>query len=232
MVAQSGGGKSTLLQLVQRFYDPINLPTNRSELEKRVSENELREGNIPPGVYFDGYNVAYLNPQFLRAQIGVVSQEPTLFDLTIRENIAYGSENCTNDQIIEAARSANIHEFVMSLPEAYDTRVGEKGSKLSGGQKQRVAIARALVRKPKLLVLDEATSALDNESERIVQAALDEAMADDSHTSLVVAHRLTTVEKADEIVVLAGGVKIENGSPDELMRAKGAFFQMHNVESI
>ncbi|GAA54706.1 multidrug resistance protein 1, partial [Clonorchis sinensis] len=191
LVGVSGCGKSTLLQLVQRFYDPIHTGPDS-------------------GVFFDGHNLRSLAPSWIRRQIGIVSQEPNLFDLSIRENIAYGdnSKEVSMEEIIEAARQANIHDFVCTLPQGYDTQVGARGGKLSGGQKQRVAIARALIRKPALLLLDEATSALDNESERIVQQALDGIVG--TCTSIVVAHRLTTVENVDKIVVMENGRKIED----------------------
>ncbi|KAA3680384.1 ATP-binding cassette, subfamily B (MDR/TAP), member 1 [Paragonimus westermani] len=212
LVGQSGCGKSTLIQLLQRFYDP-------SDHGPEV------------GVFFDGRNLRDLAPCWVRQQIGLVSQEPTLFNTSIRENIAYGDNTRTvsMDEIVEAARMANVHDFIASLPEGYETLAGEGGSQLSGGQKQRIAIARALIRHPVLLLLDEATSALDNESERLVQAALDVAVA--SRTAIVVAHRLTTVEKVDQIVVLENGRKIECGTPSELMAAKGAFYALHHAES-
>ncbi|KAF8560723.1 hypothetical protein P879_05234 [Paragonimus westermani] len=212
LVGQSGCGKSTLIQLLQRFYDPS-------------------DHGPDVGVFFDGRNLRDLAPCWVRQQIGLVSQEPTLFNTSIRENIAYGDNTriVSMDEIVEAARMANVHDFIASLPEGYETLAGEGGSQLSGGQKQRIAIARALIRHPVLLLLDEATSALDNESERLVQAALDVAVA--SRTAIVVAHRLTTVEKVDQIVVLGNGRKIECGTPSELMAAKGAFYALHHAES-
>ncbi|CAH8519955.1 unnamed protein product [Dicrocoelium dendriticum] len=211
LVGQSGCGKSTLLQLVQRFYDPSDYGLNS-------------------GVFFDGYNLRDLSPAWVRRQIGIVSQEPNLFDLSIKENIAYGDNSCepSMERIVEAARLANIHDFICSLPQGYDTPAGQRGAKLSGGQKQRVAIARAMIRKPPLLLLDEATSALDNESERVVQRALDAAVG--SRTSLVVAHRLNTVESADMVVVLENGRKIEFGPPQILLESKGAFYRLHHTE--
>ncbi|KAF5398721.1 Multidrug resistance protein 2 [Paragonimus heterotremus] len=211
LVGQSGCGKSTLLQLVQRFYDPS-------------------DHGPDSGVFFDQWNLRDLAPSWIRKQIGIVSQEPNLFDMTFEENIAYGdnSRDVSMEEITEAARQANIHDFISTLPDGYQTMAGQRGSQLSGGQKQRIAIARALLRKPALLLLDEATSALDNESERVVQQALDAAMG--SRTSLVVAHRLSTVQEADLIVVLESGRKIETGPPAALMAAKGAFYALHNAE--
>ncbi|KAK4470216.1 hypothetical protein MN116_005792 [Schistosoma mekongi] len=212
LVGPSGCGKSTLLQLVMRFYDPsYHGPES--------------------GVFFDDINIRTVAPSWIRKQIGIVSQEPTLFDLTIRENIAYGdnTREVTMDEIIEAARAANIHDFIITLPDQYETNVGQRGTKLSGGQKQRIAIARALVRKPTLLLLDEATSALDSESERIVQKAIDTAM--ESRTSLVVAHRLSTIINADLVVVLHNGRKVEAGSPETLLEMKNAFYALYHMEN-
>ncbi|KAL7062818.1 hypothetical protein AAHC03_01187 [Spirometra sp. Aus1] len=213
LVGQSGCGKSTVLQLVQRFYDV-------TDLEEKG------------GIFMDGINIRRLAPNWIRRQLGVVSQEPNLLHMSIKENIAYGLnyENPTMDDIISAARQANAHDFIMGLPEGYETNVGPRGSQLSGGQKQRVAIARALLRNPRLLLLDEATAALDNESERVVQAALDEAMRKGERTTLVVAHRLTTVEKCDQIVVLENGKTVESGPPDTLMDMKGAYYALHKAD--
>ncbi|VDM33899.1 unnamed protein product [Hydatigera taeniaeformis] len=218
LVGQSGCGKSTVLQLVQRFYDPT-----------------LRSASTSGAIFLDNMNIRDLAPTWIRRQIGVVSQEPNLLDLTIGENIAYGLTFEANppsmEQIIEAAKQANAHNFIMNMPQGYDTPVGPRGSRLSGGQKQRIAIARALVRNPRLLVLDEATAALDNESERVVQAALDEAMRRGDRTTLVVAHRLTTVENCDCIVVLENGRCVESGSPAALMEARGAYYSLHNINA-
>ena len=240
LVGQSGCGKSTVLQLLQRFYDPSRRP-----------------GHDDSGIMLDGIDLSTVAPNWIRRQIGVVSQEPNLLDTTIRENIAYGlnyrigenddpNEVVPMEAIIDAARQANAHGFISDLPEQYETRVGAKGSRLSGGQKQRIAIARALIRDPKLLLLDEATAALDNESERLVQAALDEAMkkkkkqkmkADDEkdegseggRTCLVVAHRLSTVENCDLVVVLEGGRAVEWGTPAALLEAGGVYYALHNT---
>ncbi|KUF91783.1 Endothelin-converting enzyme 1 [Phytophthora nicotianae] len=201
-VGASGGGKSTLISLLERFYDP-------------------QEGSI----LLDGRDVKTLNVKWLRSQIGLVSQEPVLFATTIFENIAAGGNEISRDQVMAAAKLANAHNFIMSLPEQYDTLVGEKGVSLSGGQKQRVAIARAIVREPKILVLDEATSALDAESERVVQAALNDLMDKTHMTTLVIAHRLSTIRNADKIVVVNGGHVVEEGNHDELVAIEDGVYQ-------
>ncbi|XP_069067578.1 ATP-binding cassette sub-family B member 5-like isoform X2 [Pleurodeles waltl] len=208
-VGSSGCGKSTSIQLLQRFYDPL-------------------QGSM----LFDGVDTTKLNIQWLRAQIGIVSQEPVLFDCSIAENIAYGdnSRTVTMDEIIKVAKSANIHSFIEELPEKYDTCVGGKGTQLSGGQKQRIAIARALVREPKLLLLDEATSALDNESEKVVQQALEQARK--GRTCIVIAHRLSTVQNADLIAVISNGKIVEQGSHQQLLAKRGAYFNLVNAQTM
>ncbi|TGZ63862.1 hypothetical protein CRM22_006671 [Opisthorchis felineus] len=212
LVGESGCGKSTLLQLIQRFYDP---PDHGPD----------------SGIFFDGYHARQLAPAWIRRQIGVVSQEPVLFDITLQDNIAYGDNSRTvpMEEIINAAKRANIHDFIISLPKGYQTMSGEQGTQLSGGQRQRIAIARALVRKPALLILDEATSALDAENERILQEALSSA-TDRPKTSLVVAHRLHTVENSDIVVVIDGGHVVEHGPPAALLAAKGAFYALYAAE--
>ena len=159
--------------------------------------------------------------RWLRKQIGLVSQEPALFAMTIRENIRYGLEGASDAQVEEAARSANAHDFISALPDGYNTNVGERGVQLSGGQKQRVAIARAILKDPRILLLDEATSALDAESERVVQEALDNLMQ--NRTTVIVAHRLSTVKDADMIAVLQKGVVAESGTHSELLATGGAY---------
>uniref|UniRef100_A0A8C5TA38 Phosphatidylcholine translocator ABCB4 n=1 Tax=Malurus cyaneus samueli TaxID=2593467 RepID=A0A8C5TA38_9PASS len=209
LVGSSGCGKSTVVQLLERFYDPL-------------------DGEM----LFDGKDAKALNIQWLRAQIGIVSQEPILFDFTIAENIAYGdnSRQVSFEEIVSAAKEANIHSFIESLPEKYNTRVGDKGTQLSGGQKQRIAIARALVRRPQILLLDEATSALDTESEKIVQEALDKAR--EGRTCIVIAHRLSTIQNADKIAVVQNGVVVEQGTHQQLLAEKGIYYSLVNVQNI
>jgi ABC-type multidrug transport system fused ATPase/permease subunit len=159
--------------------------------------------------------------------MGMVNQEPSLFHISIRENIRYGKEEASDEEVVEAAKKANIHTFIQSLPEGYDTIVGGMGtSTMSGGQKQRIAIARALIRQPKLLLLDEATSALDAESEFLVQQALEAASHSQGRTTITIAHRLSTVRTADKIVVMKEGSVAEMGTHDELMAKKGEYYQM------
>ncbi|KAL7712658.1 ABC-type xenobiotic transporter [Entamoeba marina] len=204
LVGASGCGKSTSIQLIERFYD--------------VTAGE---------VLFDGQDVRGLNIDFLRSQIGLVGQEPVLFAESIMDNIRRGvpeGMNISNEQVYAAAKMANAHDFISSLPEGYNTLVGDRGSQLSGGQKQRVAIARALIRNPKLLLLDEATSALDSESEKIVQEALDKAA--EGRTTIVIAHRLSTIQNADEICVIMRGKVAERGTHDELLAKKGFYFTL------
>uniref|UniRef100_A0A669Q4V3 Bile salt export pump n=1 Tax=Phasianus colchicus TaxID=9054 RepID=A0A669Q4V3_PHACC len=202
-VGSSGCGKSTSVQLLERFYDP-------------------EKGSV----LIDGHDTKKVNVQFLRSKIGVVSQEPVLFDCSIADNIKYGSntKDTTMEKVIEAAKKAQLHDFVMSLPEKYETNVGAQGSQLSRGQKQRIAIARAIIRDPKILLLDEATSALDTESEKTVQAALDKAR--EGRTCIVIAHRLSTIENADIIAVMSQGIIIERGTHDELMAMEGAYYKL------
>ncbi|GAN02650.1 multidrug resistance protein 1 [Mucor ambiguus] len=207
-VGQSGSGKSTLVQLLQRFYDP-------------------KDGQIT----LDGRDVKGLNVQWLRQSIGVVNQQPVLFNTTIRENIKMGSPVPVSDAgIIAAAKEANCHHFVMKLPQGYNTSVGEHGDMLSGGQRQRIAIARAIVKNPSILLLDEATSALDTQSERLVQNALDKASA--NRTTIIIAHRLSTVAKADKIVVLDNGSIVETGTHQELIRLNQRYADLVRKQSI
>ncbi|CAF3958448.1 unnamed protein product [Rotaria sp. Silwood1] len=175
----------------------------------------------------DDIDIRQLNLQWIRSQFGLVSQEPILFDLTIAENIAYGLDNVSMEDIINAARRANIHQFIDQLPQGYETKVGLKGSFLSGGEKQRIAIARVLVRRPKVLLLDEPTSAMDSYNEHIVQEALDQAQIEDSsRTSLIVAHRLSTIRSCDLICALHRGHIVESGTHAELAQRRGAYCKM------
>uniref|UniRef100_A0A9J8DCR1 ATP-binding cassette sub-family B member 5 n=1 Tax=Cyprinus carpio carpio TaxID=630221 RepID=A0A9J8DCR1_CYPCA len=211
LVGSSGCGKSTTIQLLQRFYDP-------------------QEGTVT----IDGHDIRSLNVRGLRELIGVVSQEPVLFATTISENIRYGREDVTQEEIEQAAREANAYDFIMKLPDKFETLVGERGTQMSGGQKQRIAIARALVRNPKILLLDEATSALDAESETIVQAALDKVRL--GRTTIIVAHRLSTIRNADVIAGFQNGEIVELGTHDELMERKGIYqslvtMQVRNPQS-
>lgn len=207
LVGESGSGKSTLADLLPRFY-------------------EVEEG----GIYFDNTNIKDTSLFDLRQQIGIVSQESILFNATIRENIAFGKPDATDEQIIQAAKIANAHKFIKDLESGYDTNIGERGNKLSGGQKQRVSIARAVLKNPAILILDEATSALDTESEKLVQEALENLMQ--NRTSLVIAHRLSTIQKADNIIVLSKGEIIEQGTHDILMAKKGMYYKLSSLQGI
>ena len=205
LVGPSGGGKTTTCSLLPRFYDP-------------------GAGSVE----IDGIDVRDVTVETLREAIGIVQQDVYLFGGTVRENIAYGRPDATDAQIVEAARRANIHEFVMGLPEGYDTFVGERGARLSGGQKQRIAIARVFLRNPRILILDEATSALDNESERAIQASLEELS--EGRTTLVIAHRLSTIRGADLIAVVEDGRMVEQGTHDELLELGGTYARYYEMQ--
>jgi subfamily B ATP-binding cassette protein MsbA len=205
LVGSSGSGKTTLVNLIPRFYEPT-------------------AGRI----LIDGVDIQSYTLRSLRSQIGMVSQEVVLFDESIRNNIAFGQEGATDEDIIRAARLAYAHDFVERLPQGYQTVVGEKGVKLSGGERQRLAIARAILRDSPLLILDEATSALDTESERVVQLALANLMK--NRTTVVIAHRLSTIQKADRIMVLARGSIVEVGTHDELLRRGGQYQRLHAMQ--
>lgn len=193
LVGPSGSGKSTLVQLISRFYD-------------------VKDG----AVKIDGFDVRDLDLKDLRSHISVVPQDPYLFHGTVRENISYGRPDAPFEEVLAAAHAANAHDFIMKMPDAYDTHVGERGTKLSGGQRQRIAIARAILDDPKILILDEATSAVDTESEVLIQGALENLLA--GRTTLAIAHRLSTVKNADKLVVLEDGHIVEEGTHDALMR--------------
>ncbi|CAM0878109.1 unnamed protein product [Alopecurus aequalis] len=205
LVGKSGSGKSTIIALLQRFYDPDH-------------------GTVT----FDGMDLRSMKVSWLRQQIGVVAQEPALFDDTIWENIAYGAKDgagVSREEVVAAAEAAGAHGFISSLPCGYDTRVGPHGVRLSGGQKQRVAIARVALRDPRVVLLDEATSALDSESEwAVVQGVLGRLVMDGKRTCVVVAHRLATVVRADKIAVLKDGVIAEQGRHDDLLRCSGGLY--------
>ncbi|CAM6127718.1 unnamed protein product [Calypogeia fissa] len=202
IVGTSGSGKSTVIALIERFYDPLS-----------------------GAVFLDGEDIKFLQLKWLREQLGLVNQEPALFATSILNNILYGKDGATFEEVEDAARAANAHSFIQALPNKYETQVGERGVQMSGGQKQRIAIARAMLKNPSILLLDEATSALDAGSEQIVQEALDSLMV--GRTTVIVAHRLSTIRNADIIAVVQQGKVIETGTHDELMSKEGgAFFQL------
>nr|WP_302597112.1 ABC transporter ATP-binding protein [uncultured Cellulosilyticum sp.] len=205
LVGPSGGGKTTFCSLIPRFY-------------------EATSGRIT----VDGKDIKGLSQTSLRNAIGIVQQDVYLFYGNIKENIAYGNPDATDEEIVEAAKKANIHDFIMSLPQGYETYVGERGVRLSGGQKQRISIARVFLKNPPILILDEATSALDNESERYIQHSLDELAK--NRTTLVIAHRLSTIRNADEILVLTQEGIAERGSHEELMEIDNVYARLYNMQ--
>jgi subfamily B ATP-binding cassette protein MsbA len=207
LVGPSGGGKSTLADLVPRFYDPT-------------------EGEV----LLDGISLKDYELESLRKQMGVVTQESILFNDTIFNNIAFGMENMREEDVINAAKIANAHDFIMQTENGYQTLIGERGSKLSGGQRQRLSIARAVLKNPPILILDEATSALDSESERLVQDALNKLMQ--NRTSIVIAHRLSTIQHADEIIVIQNGQILERGRHDELIQRDGLYRKLKDIQRV
>ncbi|EKK3077959.1 SAV1866 family putative multidrug efflux ABC transporter [Staphylococcus aureus] len=206
-VGMSGGGKSTLINLIPRFYD-------------------VTSGQI----LIDGHNIKDFLTGSLRNQIGLVQQDNILFSDTVKENILLGRPTATDEEVVEAAKMANAHDFIMNLPQGYDTEVGERGVKLSGGQKQRLSIARIFLNNPPMLILDEATSALDLESESIIQEALDVLSKD--RTTLIVAHRLSTITHADKIVVIENGHIVETGTHRELIAKQGAYEHLYSIQNL
>jgi subfamily B ATP-binding cassette protein MsbA len=205
VVGGSGAGKSTFVNLLPRFYD-------------------VNGGRIT----IDGQDIRDVNLSSLRGLMGLVTQEVVLFNDTVRNNIAYGLDNADEDRVVEAAKAANAHDFIMAMPNGYDTEIGESGVLLSGGQRQRLAIARALFKDPPILILDEATSALDTESERLVQGALEHLMQ--GRTTLVIAHRLSTIRSADKIVVLDRGEIVETGAHEELLARRGVYRKLYDLQ--
>jgi subfamily B ATP-binding cassette protein MsbA len=206
IVGPSGSGKSTLVDLVPRFYDPSS-------------------GSI----IIDGVDLRSVEIRSLRDKIGIVTQETLLFNDTVRNNIAYGLENCSMDRLIAAAKAANAHSFIQEMPKTYDSVIGERGVKLSGGERQRLALARAILKNPPILILDEATSALDTESEILVQEAIENLMS--GRTSIVIAHRLSTVQHADVIVVLDAGRIVEVGGHKELLsNSRGLYKKLYELQ--
>jgi subfamily B ATP-binding cassette protein MsbA len=206
LVGMSGGGKSTLADLIPRFYD-------------------VTGGRV----LLDGHDLRDLSLVSLRSLIGVVTQHTFLFNDNIRSNIAYGEPNRTFEEIVDAAKAANAHDFIMRLPQGYETEIGEMGFRLSGGERQRIAIARALLKNAPILILDEATSSLDLESERLVQDAIDRLMAD--RTTLVIAHRLSTVRRANRIVVIANGRIIEEGRHEDLLARETEYSRLYGMQT-
>ena len=204
-VGPSGAGKSTVASLLPRFYDAIN-------------------GSIT----IDGQDIRKVTLDSLREQVGIVPQETVLFNGSVYDNILYGRLDATREEVEAAAKAANAHDFIMQLPNGYETMLGDRGMNISGGQRQRISIARAILKNPQILILDEATSALDTESERVVQEALDRLMV--GRTSFVIAHRLSTIKNADKIMVLEKGQLIEQGNHDELMATDGLYAHLYKIQ--
>jgi subfamily B ATP-binding cassette protein MsbA len=206
LIGPSGGGKSTLADLVPRFYDPT-------------------QGEV----CIDGISIADYDLESMRQHLGIVTQESILFNDTIFNNIAFGKPNVSEEEVMQAAKIANAHDFIMQTENGYETKIGERGSKLSGGQRQRLSIARAVLKNPPILILDEATSALDSESEKLVQEALFNLMK--NRTSIVIAHRLSTIQHADEIVVIQDGTIAERGTHEELNQKNGIYKKLSDIQN-
>ena len=207
LVGQSGSGKSTLVDLLPRFHD-------------------VQGGEI----LIDGTNIKDVSISDLRSLIGYVNQEAILFNDSFYNNITFGVENATKEQVIEAAQIANAHDFIMESEQGYDTNIGDRGCRLSGGQRQRISIARAILKNPAILILDEATSALDTESERLVQEALERLMK--TRTTIAIAHRLSTIKNADQIYVLYEGQIVENGKHEELLAKNGYYKRLNDMQAL
>lgn len=206
-VGMSGGGKSTIVSLIPRFYD-------------------VTSGSVK----IDGKDVREVDIKSLRSQIGIVLQDNILFSDSVKQNILMGKPDATDEEVIAAAKAANAHDFIMSLPNGYDTKVGERGVKLSGGQKQRIAIARVFLKNPPILVLDEATSALDLESEALIQESLERLASD--RTTIIIAHRLSTITHADKIFVIDHGEVAEEGNHESLMAKKGIYHDLFQIQNL
>ena len=205
LVGPSGAGKSTIASLLPRFYD--------------CDAGMIR---------IDGTDIKHVTLDSLRNQVGIVPQETILFNGSVYDNILYGRLDATKEEIEEAAKAANAHDFIMELPDGYNTMLGDRGVNISGGQRQRIAIARAILKDPRILILDEATSALDTESERVVQEALNRLMV--GRTSIIIAHRLSTIKNADRILVLDKGKLVEDGTHEELMEKNGLYAHLYQIQ--
>eukprot|EP00984_Skeletonema_dohrnii_P011858 scaffold4758_cov79-Skeletonema_dohrnii-CCMP3373.AAC.1 len=233
LIGSSGSGKSTVMALLERFYDPVAAVVDRGDKGEDERIEIVIDGKLSDSngvVMVDGVDIRKMDVKYLRNAIALVGQEPVLFDASVRENIAFGKDGASEEEIISAAKTANAHEFISNFDGGYDYNVGSRGKKVSGGQKQRIAIARAVLKEHRILLLDEATSALDNESEKLVQASLDNLIAENKahdRTTIIIAHRLSTVRNADCIYVFEnagdGAVVVESGTHKELIALNGKY---------